>query len=414
VLDGANYGAPLTTAPYSFSWNSTTVPNGTHTWAAVARDAAGNTATSAAVSFTVSNAAAQGLVAAYAFDENGGTTAGDSSGNGNTGTLSNATWVAGKFGTPALQFTGATTSWVTMNDATSLHLTTGLTLEAWVDPSSLNSPDAGWCAAVAKDNRASSANDVSYALYAAAGTGTGPALHLNLSGKGDTGVQGASVLPLNTWTFLAATYDGTTMKLYVNGTLVASKTVSGSIASSTNPLHVGGDWSGEMFTGVIDQVRVYNRALSAAEISTDMNLPVGAQPLQVAPHSARTAARGGTSSAPLSAALIDPIIQEAITLWADAGIDPARLQILSHVTVQVTALPPAYLGLAFDDTIWLSADAAGYGWFTDPSLTASPPAGEVDLLTVVLHEMGHLLGYGDDAANDLMGEVLLPGERLLP
>src|SRR5206468_1397996 len=148
---------------------------------------------------------------------NSGTTAGDSSGNGNTGTLSSATWVTGKFGTPALQFTGATTSWVTVNDAASLHLTTGLTLEAWVNPSTLNSPDDGWVAAIGKDNRASTANDVSYALYAANGTGTPPALHLNLSGSGDTGVQGTSVLPLNTWTFLAATYDGTTMRLYVNG-----------------------------------------------------------------------------------------------------------------------------------------------------------------------------------------------------
>jgi hypothetical protein len=84
------------------------------------------------------------------------------------------------------------------------------------------------------------------------------------------------------------------------------------------------------------------------------------------------------------------------------------------VTVQATALPPSYLGLAFDNTIWLSADAAGYGWFTSPSPRATPPDGEVDLLTVVLHEMGHLLGYGDDAANDLMGEYLAPGVRLFP
>src|SRR5437660_1623784 len=56
MLDGANLGAEVTTAPYAVSWNTTTVTNAAHTLTAVARDAAGNTATSAAVSVTVDNA----------------------------------------------------------------------------------------------------------------------------------------------------------------------------------------------------------------------------------------------------------------------------------------------------------------------------------------------------------------------
>src|SRR5206468_912019 len=54
-LDGVNLGAEDTTNAYSISWNSTLAANGTHTLTAVARDAAGNTATSAAVSVTVAN-----------------------------------------------------------------------------------------------------------------------------------------------------------------------------------------------------------------------------------------------------------------------------------------------------------------------------------------------------------------------
>src|SRR5207249_4246245 len=54
-LDGANLGAELTTAPYTISWNTTTALNGAHTLKAVARDAAGNSTTSAGVSVTVSN-----------------------------------------------------------------------------------------------------------------------------------------------------------------------------------------------------------------------------------------------------------------------------------------------------------------------------------------------------------------------
>ncbi|HEY7313483.1 MAG TPA: Ig-like domain-containing protein, partial [Gemmataceae bacterium] len=215
-----------------------------------------------------------GLVAAYNFDQGSGTTLTDVSGNGNNGTISNATWVSnGKFG-GALQFTGATNSMVTIPDSSTLNLTKGMTLEAWVEATSLNSPDQGWVAPISKDNLASSANDVSYALYAANGTGTPPATHILRNGN-DKGVQGSSVLPLNTWTFLAATYDGNTLKMYVNGNLVGSQTLRGSITTTSDPLHIGGDWSGEMFTGLIDNVRIYNTALSQSAIKSDMNTPVG-------------------------------------------------------------------------------------------------------------------------------------------
>ena len=80
---------------------------------------------------------------------------------------------------------------------------------------------------------------------------------------------------MNTWTHLAATYDGATMRLYVNGVQVASRAQTGTIATSTNPLQIGGDsLYGQYFAGMIDEVRVYNRALSVTEIQTDMNSPV--------------------------------------------------------------------------------------------------------------------------------------------
>ena len=81
-------------------------------------------------------AAPSGLVAAYGFDEGSGTTVTDASGNGNNGTITNATWsTSGKYG-KALQFNG-TSALVTIPDAASLHLTTGMTLEAWVNPSTV-------------------------------------------------------------------------------------------------------------------------------------------------------------------------------------------------------------------------------------------------------------------------------------
>lgn len=70
-------------------------------------------------------------------------------------------------------------------------------------------------------------------------------------------------------------YDGATIRLYVNGVQVASRAQTGVIATSTNPLQIGGDSIyGQYFAGRIDEVRVYNRALSVAEIQSDMNTPL--------------------------------------------------------------------------------------------------------------------------------------------
>jgi hypothetical protein len=72
------------------------------------------------------------------------------------------------------------------------------------------------------------------------------------------------------------TYDGATLRLYVNGTQAATRAVTGTIQSGTNPLWIGGNQPyGEYFNGLIDEVRVYNRALAPGEIQTDMNGSVG-------------------------------------------------------------------------------------------------------------------------------------------
>src|SRR5215469_5696565 len=81
--------------------------------------------------------ATAGLVAAYGFDEGSGTTVTDLSGNGNNGTISGATWTtSGKYG-GALVFNG-TSATVNINNTVSLQMTTGMTLEAWVNPSIVN------------------------------------------------------------------------------------------------------------------------------------------------------------------------------------------------------------------------------------------------------------------------------------
>jgi hypothetical protein len=92
----------------------------------------------------------------------------------------------------------------------------------------------------------------------------------------DVEAIGTAALPLNAWTHLAATYDGTTLRLYVNGTQVGSRSVAGSIVTTTGALRIGGNtvW-GEWFKGRLDEVRIYNRPLSQSEIQHDMQTAVG-------------------------------------------------------------------------------------------------------------------------------------------
>ena len=94
-------------------------------------------------------------------------------------------------------------------------------------------------------------------------------------GGSNANAFGTAGLTTNTWTHVAGTYDGTTLRLYVNGVQVGSQAKTGSMPVSANPLQIGGDSIyGQYFPGSIDEVRVYNRALSATEIQSDMNTPI--------------------------------------------------------------------------------------------------------------------------------------------
>ena len=129
--------------PTGTSHTDTGLTAGSYFYKVTAEDAAGNVgAASNEASATVTAPPVTGLVAAYGFDAGSGTTAADQSGNGNTGTLANATWAgagSGKFGN-ALSFNG-TNATVNIPHSASLNLTTGMTLEAWVRPTALAGGD---------------------------------------------------------------------------------------------------------------------------------------------------------------------------------------------------------------------------------------------------------------------------------
>jgi len=260
-------GSGTATGTTSWTASGIALQAGTNVLTVVARDVAGNTTTRTLTVTYTAPSQTPGLVAAYAFAEGSGTTTADASGNSNTGTLTAATWTtAGRSGS-ALTFNG-TSSWVTIPATPALDLPTTLTVEAWVYPTSLTN----WRTVVLKE----AAWGYTYALYASDGAGH-PAGHLmNKGSQQAVQVIGPSSLPLNAWSHLAMTFDGATLRLFVNGSPVASQATTGAAATSTGPLRLGGNgrW-GEYFAGRIDEVRLYNRALTQAEVQTDMGTPIG-------------------------------------------------------------------------------------------------------------------------------------------
>ncbi len=283
--------------------------------------------------------APSGLVAAYGFEEGTGTTTADASGNGLTGTITQATWTtAGKFG-KALTFSGAKGSWVTVANAPALQLTTGMTISAWVKPTAALPQ---WPSIVMKERT----DELTYALYANSNTNQ-PNINYTSGGE-EVNLNAGSAVPVNAWTYLTGTFDGTTLKFFVNGQLVGSKASTASIDTTTGVLRIGGDnvWDGEYFPGVIDEVRIYNRALSPQEIQTDMATPVvgtgggGGGPDTTAPTV--------TLSSPASGAVVSGTVTITAAAADNVGVAGVRFFVDgAPIGAEVTAPPFA--------TAWNSA-----------------------------------------------------------
>ena len=127
---------------------------------------------------------------------------------------------------------------------------------------------------VAPPRRRERTGGLAYALYANESVSR-PTAYLR-SSAGDLAAVGTTALPLNAWTHLAMTYDGTTLRLFVDGGQVGTRAVASPQLTSTGALRFGGNtiW-GEYFTGRIDEIRIYNRVLSQTEIQNDRNTAVG-------------------------------------------------------------------------------------------------------------------------------------------
>jgi hypothetical protein len=227
----------------------------------------------ASVLVSPSLAQSSGLVAAYSFDEGTGAAVLDQSGNNLTGTIVGATWTtAGRYGN-ALSFNGA--SYVDLGNPVALRLTGSMTLEAWIKATGTPSNDG---LIVAKSS------GTGWQLKTSPDTGP-HTFGVKVSASSTSGTQrySTTVRALNTWYHIAGVYDAAagTLSTYVNGVL-DNGTLRGTVPTSqvdqSVNANIGRRTGGLNFIGLIDEVRIYNRALSQAEIQVDMATPVGNTP----------------------------------------------------------------------------------------------------------------------------------------
>jgi len=197
------------------------------------------------------------LVGHWKFDEGSGTVTNDASGNGNNGTLVNgAAWAVGKQGN-ALSFDGIN-SYVRIPDSPILRIPGPFTIMLWLKPSSL---DQGFRSFVNKYNN--------YLFQTANQSPNTGRLRVTFSGHALESPD--YTLTLGEWQHIAAVWDGIYLKLYKNGTQVADSWEGPATPTAqASYLYIGCEnGSSQYFNGLIDEVKIYNGALTAAEIVSE-------------------------------------------------------------------------------------------------------------------------------------------------
>ncbi|MCP4256497.1 MAG: LamG domain-containing protein, partial [Planctomycetes bacterium] len=198
------------------------------------------------------------LVGYWKFDETSGTTAQDATGNGNDGTLNgDPQWTAGMLG-GALEFDGDG-DYVDIGDDPIFNFTDQITVACWIKVSQFT---VGWQAIFTMGDdswrlqRQTTTDTLCWACTGVTGTPGDWWLH------GDVNVNDGQ------WHHTVGVYDGSKYYLYVDGELDASKDTSGTMSTSSYPVMIGANaqQTGREFEGLIDDVRVYKRALMATEI----------------------------------------------------------------------------------------------------------------------------------------------------
>lgn len=213
------------------------------------------------------------LVLHFTFDEGAGDQLIDDSIYKNDGEVKgNPKWVDGKSG-KALEFDGVGDS-VLVENSDSLSMKKALTMAMWVK--------AGASAEIKHAGIEKGGWEVGeYSLYPVYENGTVIQFFDLPAACGDAVIKGPSIA--GDWHYLVGTWDGKNISLYIDGEVVKSGACEGELKAGAQPLHIGSRLGGERFlTGIVDEVRIYNRALTKDEVKKDMETfgNVSVDPLQ--------------------------------------------------------------------------------------------------------------------------------------
>jgi len=260
-----------TSATTAFS-DTSVAPSTTYGYRVRAYDEAGNYGGySSTVPVTTPAAPGPGanLGGAWNFNEGSGTTAADASGNSNTGTFNGGvSWTAsGQHGAAAV-FAGTSNNYVNVPNSSSINVNgTALTISFWASPIDNSGNDE---VVLAKPWTIGTQNVPTYQYgieYAAAHRYD---LYLGMTDNTRVGPYSISA-PSGVWRHIAYTYDGANVKGYLDGALSFTAAQTKSVGSRTTALRMGVDSTGQQpFKGSLDDVRIYARALTIAEIQSDM------------------------------------------------------------------------------------------------------------------------------------------------
>ncbi len=213
------------------------------------------------------DAAGNGPVAWWKFDENTGVVGNDATGNGNSATMTQTTWKTGKTGSAA-GFNG-TNSYVSVND-NPLFTPAALTVSAWVKFNQLATVkgDDEW---IITHDHSTDPYDT-FLLYLQSANDTF-AVTMSNSVLSGTYVQGTTTVVPGRWYHVGFIYNGTTLKLYVDGIEEGSVNFSGTVFDGDGNLSIGAEVGGfgGNTDGAIDDVRLYNYARTPAQFIYDYN-----------------------------------------------------------------------------------------------------------------------------------------------
>ena len=284
-----------------------------------------------------------GLIGRWTFDEGVGTAAANTSPDNTVGSgtlVHGPAWTApGYVGAACLGFTPSALTYVNIPSTADLNITGAISLSIWIKP-------AGWNGNSRVMEKGGDPNgtpggaDPQYTL-ASSGTST---LNFTLGG---VGAVSAPIPSVGSWHHVAATWDGATMKIYIDNVLAGSQAATGATGTTTLPLIIGNKSTvstntGNVFNGLIDDARIYNRALTAAEIATVYN-DAATSPWIVSPAASSPPAFPLGTSSTLSVLGGDVYGEGLLTYtWQTTGNPPAAVSFSLNGTNAAKQTTPSF------------------------------------------------------------------------